>query len=122
MSWYLYDAKGFVDQIASNSGLEDIEQLNIKPLNQVINKGCIETEYERQRVLEAISEYPQLNYLAKIIKGAGDMPLLITDGAGDNRIDKFHPDSEYEDRPTVQSVEDAKPLYEKYVGKWGEDD
>jgi hypothetical protein len=118
MAWYLYDRRGYIDQVATYQGMLDILQMNITPLNVMMTTGGAD-ETIKQDVLAAIDGVPELQYLHDMLVPA-EPPLIITDGGGDERLDQFHSESEYTDVPeedSIQSVEDAVRIYAKYGGQ-----
>jgi hypothetical protein len=119
MAFYLYDKNGFVDQIATYQGMQDILNLHIARLNDFLTSGGLETKAEKESLLYAMKHVPpELEYLRALLEEA-QPPLIVSDGL-DSRVDKFHPESEVTTIPpedSIQSVEDAKRVYEKYTGE-----
>ena len=118
MAWYLYDKNGYVNQIATYQGLSDMEKLFIQPLNRFLSNLYLETDADKQQVLDALEPHPELKYLYDMLQGAVP-PLIVSDGA-DSRVAKFHQGDTYLQLPEedwIQNADDAIRVYQKYAGQ-----
>jgi hypothetical protein len=106
MAWYIYDKNGYVDQIATYQGLRDLLNKFNTPLNKFITDTEADSTLQHSIVVSLRDTTDPELVAARDLIARCEPPIILTDGGGDPRIERFHSDSEY-DNPNVKPVNPA---------------
>lgn len=87
MSYMLLDRAGYIGDLASTAGLEQLRsRANGKPsFKSFLDTGTLDRE-NVEKVLSELERDPKLNYLRVLIEG-GEAPFIISDGMAEEGVE-----------------------------------